>query len=167
SMKFEQQFRISPSLSWHDLEWIAGRTKLPLLVKGVLTREDAALACEHGAAGVIVSNHGGRQLDGVAASLDALPEVVEAVNGRIEVLVDGGVRRGTDILKALALGASAALVARPVAYGLAVAGEAGVADVLRLMRAEIELGLGLLGCPSPADVRRSHVEPGVAYDPPA
>ena len=96
---------ISPSLTWHDLEGSAGEAGMPLLVKGVLTAEDAVLACEHGAAGIVVSNHGGRQLDGVAATIDALPEVVEAVDGRIEVLVDGGIRRGSDVVKALALGA--------------------------------------------------------------
>ena len=110
---------ISPSLTWHDLERIAGEAGLPLLVKGVLTAEDAGLACEHGAAGIVVSNHGGRQLDGVAATIDALPEVVEAVDGRIEVLVDGGIRRGTDVVKALALGAQAVLAGRAVLWGLA------------------------------------------------
>jgi 4-hydroxymandelate oxidase len=116
---------------------------------------------------VLVSNHGGRQLDGVAASLDALPEVVAAVGGRCEVYVDGGIRRGTDVLKALALGARAALVARPIAAGLAVGGEQGVARVLEIFRAEIELGLALLGCTSPELVTRSHVEPTVPYDRPA
>jgi isopentenyl diphosphate isomerase/L-lactate dehydrogenase-like FMN-dependent dehydrogenase len=125
------------------------------------------LAVEHGAAAVYVSNHGGRQLDGVAAGLDALPEVVEAVGGRLEVYVDGGVRRGTDVLKALALGARAAFAGRAVASALAVGGESGVSRVLALLRDEIELGLGLLGCTSPDEVTRSHVEPTVPYDPPA
>src|SRR5205823_10795733 len=148
----------SPSLTWADLERIAGEAQLPLLVKGVLTAEDAALACEHGAAGVVVSNHGGRQLDGVAATIDALPEVVEAVDDRVEVLLDGGVRRGTDVLKALALGARAALVGRAAVWGLAVGGEQGVREVLELLRAEIELGLTHLGCRSPAEVTRAHVK---------
>jgi isopentenyl diphosphate isomerase/L-lactate dehydrogenase-like FMN-dependent dehydrogenase len=144
------------SLSWRDLEWLAGRG-LPVVVKGILTAEDAKLACEHGAAAVVVSNHGGRQLDGVPASIDALPEVVEAVEGRAEVLLDGGVRRGTDVLKALALGARAVLIGRAMLWGLAVDGEAGVRHVLELLRAEIDLGLALLGCASPGEVTRAHV----------
>ena len=167
AMTFAEQFQMTPSLTWRDLEWIASESKLPVVLKGLLTREDAALAVEHGAAGVIVSNHGGRQLDGVAASLDALPEVAEAVGGRCEVYVDGGFRRGTDVLKALALGARAAFAGRPVAAGLAVGGAAGVSGVLELFRAEIELGLALMGCTSPAEVARSHVEPTVPYDPPS
>jgi 4-hydroxymandelate oxidase len=146
-----------PTVSWRDLEWLAGYG-LPVVVKGLLTAEDAELACEHGAAAVVVSNHGGRQLDGVSASLDALEEVVAAVDGRAEVLLDGGVRRGTDVLKALALGARAVLIGRPMVWGLAVAGEEGVSDVLRMFRTEIELGLALLGCASPADVSRAHVQ---------
>jgi 4-hydroxymandelate oxidase len=167
AMTLAQQFRMSPSLTWRDLEWIAAESQLPVVLKGLLTREDALLAVEHGAAGIIVSNHGGRQLDGVAATLDALPEVVEAVAGRCEVYVDGGIRRGTDVLKALALGARAAFVARPVAAGLALAGEAGVARVLEIFRSEIEVGLALLGCTAPDQVSRSHVGATVPYDPPA
>ena len=144
-------------LSWRDLEWLAGYG-LPVVVKGLLTAEDAKLACEHGAAAVDVSNHGGRQLDGVSSSLDVLEEIVDAVDGRVEVLLDGGVRRGTDVLKALALGARAVLIGRAMLWGLAVAGEEGVADVLRLLRDEVELGLALLGCASPADVSRAHVQ---------
>jgi isopentenyl diphosphate isomerase/L-lactate dehydrogenase-like FMN-dependent dehydrogenase len=148
---------ISPSLTWHDLERIAGEAGLPLLVKGVLTAEDAHLACEHGAAGIVVSNHGGRQLDGVNATIDALPEVVEAVGDRLEVLVDGGVRRGTDVVKALALGARAVLVGRPVLWGLAADGERGVSRVLELLRAEIFTALQLVGCVTPADVSRDRI----------
>jgi len=165
TMTFSEQVQMSPSLTWRDLEWIAAASGMPIVLKGILTREDAALALEHGAAGIIVSNHGGRQLDGVAASLDALPEVVEAVDGHCEVYVDGGIRRGTDVLKALALGARAALTGRAIASGLAVGGEAGVLDVLTKLRDEIELGLALLGCTSPDGVTRSHVEPTVPYDP--
>lgn len=160
-------FETSPSLTWRDLEWVREETRLPLVVKGILTREDATLALEHGVDAIWVSNHGGRQLDGVAAGLDALPEVVEAVGGRCEVYVDGGVRRGGDVLKALALGADAAFAARAFACGLAVGGESGVAHVLALLLAEIELGLGLLGCTSPDQVTRAHVEPTVPYDAPA
>jgi 4-hydroxymandelate oxidase len=143
-------------LSWRDLEWLAGYGP-PVVVKGILTAEDARLACEHGAAAVVVSNHGGRQLDGVSSSLDALEEVVEAVDGRAEVLLDGGVRRGTDALKALALGARGVLIGRAMLWGLAARGEEGVAHVLQLLREEVELGLALLGCASPADVTRAHV----------
>jgi isopentenyl diphosphate isomerase/L-lactate dehydrogenase-like FMN-dependent dehydrogenase len=148
---------ISPSLTWHDLEQLAGEAGLPVLVKGVLTAEDAALACEHGAAGVVVSNHGGRQLDGVAATIDVLPEVVEAVGGRVEVIVDGGIRRGTDVVKALALGARAVLAGRAPLWGLAAAGEQGARHVLELLQAEILAALQLVGCPSPADVARDRV----------
>ena len=144
-------------LSWRDLEWLAGYG-LPVVVKGILTAEDARLACEHGAAAVVVSNHGGRQLDGVSSSLDVLEEVVDAIDGRAEVLLDGGVRRGTDVLKALALGARAVLIGRAMVWGLAAAGEEGVTDVLRLLQREVELGLALLGCASPADVSRAHVQ---------
>ncbi len=149
---------VDPTLTWRDLEWIRTATELPLAVKGVLTREDAVLAVEHGVDAVWVSNHGGRQLDGVAASIDALPEVVEAVGGRAEVYVDSGFRRGSDVVKALALGAQAAFVGRPIAAGLAVGGEAGVGQVLELLRAELELALGLVGCTRPADVTARHVQ---------
>jgi isopentenyl diphosphate isomerase/L-lactate dehydrogenase-like FMN-dependent dehydrogenase len=148
---------VDTTLTWRDLEWLRDTCPLPLLVKGVLTAEDALLAVEHGAAGVIVSNHGGRQLDGVAASLDALPEVVETLGERAEVLLDGGVRRGGDVLKALALGARAVLAGRAVVWGLATGGEQGVLQVLELLRGEIVLGLTHLGAPSPAEVTRAHV----------
>ena len=149
---------MSPSsLRWRDVERLSASTGLPVVLKGILTAEDALLACEHGAAAIVVSNHGGRQLDGVAATIDALPEIVEAVDGRIEVLVDGGIRRGTDVLKALALGARAVLVGRPALWGLAVDGEQGAARVLELLRAEIELALQLVGCRTPAELTRAHV----------
>ncbi len=148
----------TPALTWRDLEWIRDELQLPLVVKGVLTREDATLAVEHGVDAVWVSNHGGRQLDGVPAGLDALPEVVEAVGDRCEVYVDGGIRRGTDVLKALALGARAAFAGRAFACALAVEGEVGVAHALSLLKDEIELGLGLLGCTSPEQVTRAHVQ---------
>ena len=144
------------TMSWRDLEWLAGYG-LPVVVKGLLTAEDAQLACEHGAAAVVVSNHGGRQLDGVPATLDVLEEIVGAVDGRAEVYLDGGVRRGGDVLKALALGARATLIGRAMLWGLAVGGEEGVSDVLRTLQKEIQLGLALLGCTSPADVSRAHV----------
>jgi isopentenyl diphosphate isomerase/L-lactate dehydrogenase-like FMN-dependent dehydrogenase len=145
------------SLTWRDLEWLRSHTALPILVKGVLTAEDAVLATEAGVDGIVVSNHGGRQLDGVAASLDALPEVVEAAGERAEILLDGGVRRGTDVVKALALGARAVLVGRAALYGLAVDGADGVERVLGLLREEVELTLALCGCPSPEEVTRAHI----------
>jgi isopentenyl diphosphate isomerase/L-lactate dehydrogenase-like FMN-dependent dehydrogenase len=148
---------LDPTLTWDDVEEIASMSELPLLLKGILTAEDARLAADHGAAAAIVSNHGGRQLDGVPASLDALPEVVEAVGDRIPVLVDGGIRRGADVVKALALGASAALVGRPVVWGLAARGEDGARHVLELLREEVRLALALLGCPSPEAVTGAHV----------
>jgi isopentenyl diphosphate isomerase/L-lactate dehydrogenase-like FMN-dependent dehydrogenase len=148
---------MSASVTWKDVERFASLTGLPVVLKGILTAEDARLACENGAAAIVVSNHGGRQLDGVSATIDALPEIVEAVDGRIDVLLDGGVRRGTDVVKALALGARAVLVGRPALFGLAVDGEAGVTRVLELLRAEVALALQLVGCRTPADLTRSHV----------
>jgi 4-hydroxymandelate oxidase len=145
------------SLTWRDLEWLRSHTALPILVKGILTAEDAVLATEAGVDGIVVSNHGGRQLDGVAASLDALPEVVEAAGDRAEILLDGGVRRGTDVVKALALGTRAVLVGRAALYGLAVGGAEGVERVLGLLREEVELALALCGCPSPGEVTRAHI----------
>jgi isopentenyl diphosphate isomerase/L-lactate dehydrogenase-like FMN-dependent dehydrogenase len=149
--------QVSPSVTWDDVAALASETKLPVLLKGILTAEDALLAAEHGAAGIVVSNHGGRQLDGVPATIDVLPEIVDAVGGELEVLVDGGVRRGTDVVKALALGATAVLAGRAPLWGLAVAGEEGVRHVLELLRAEVELALQLLGCRSPAELARAHV----------
>jgi isopentenyl diphosphate isomerase/L-lactate dehydrogenase-like FMN-dependent dehydrogenase len=149
---------IDPALTWNDLEALCGRCDLPVLVKGVLTGEDAALAVEHGAAGIVVSNHGGRQLDAAPASLDALPEVVSVVDGRAEVLLDGGVRRGTDVVTALALGAQAVLVGRPALWGLAAAGEDGARRVLEILREEVELALALCGCAAPESVTREHVQ---------
>jgi 4-hydroxymandelate oxidase len=148
---------VDPTITWRDLEWLTSVTDLPVLIKGILTAEDAQLACEHGVAGVVVSNHGGRQLDGVPAGLDALPEVVETCAGQIPVLMDGGVTRGTDVVKALALGAQAVLVGRAALWGLAVDGEAGVRRVLELLREEVKLALTLLGCASPTAVRADHV----------
>jgi isopentenyl diphosphate isomerase/L-lactate dehydrogenase-like FMN-dependent dehydrogenase len=148
---------MSLSLTWSDLEDLASESSLPVLVKGLVTAEDATLAVEHGAAGVVVSNHGGRQLDRGLATGDALPEVVEAVEGRAAVLVDGGIRRGVDVVIALALGADAVLVGRPALWGLVAGGEEGAARVLGLLRAEFELALALCGCASPAELTRAHV----------
>jgi 4-hydroxymandelate oxidase len=149
---------LDASVSWRDLEWIASEGRLPVVLKGVVTADDAALAVEHGAAAIVVSNHGGRQLDGVPATLDSLPEVVDAVAGRVEVYVDGGIRRGADVAKALALGARAVLAGRAPVFGLAAAGEDGVRHVLELLRDELALALCLLGCASPEELTSAHVQ---------
>jgi len=143
--------------TWESLDWLVGATRLPVLVKGILTAEDGDLAAQHGVAGVIVSNHGGRQLDGVLSGIDALPEVVAGVAGRCEVFCDGGVRRGTDVLKAIALGARAVLVGRPVIWGLAVDGANGVADVLGLLHTEFGLAMALAGRTTVASIDASLV----------
>jgi isopentenyl diphosphate isomerase/L-lactate dehydrogenase-like FMN-dependent dehydrogenase len=145
------------AVTWADLRWIREVWRGPIIVKGVLTGDDARHAMDEGAVAVSVSNHGGRQLDGVQASLRALPEVVQAVNGRIEVLMDGGIRRGTDIIKALCLGARAVLCGRAYAYGLAAAGEAGVDRAIEILRADLERTLRLLGCASVAELDRSYI----------
>jgi isopentenyl diphosphate isomerase/L-lactate dehydrogenase-like FMN-dependent dehydrogenase len=158
AITIEETFDLmEPALSWSDLAELTADCAAPVLVKGVLTAEDGALAVEHGAAGVVVSNHGGRQLDRCLATADALPEVVDAVEGRAAVLVDGGIRRGVDVAIALALGADAVLVGRPALWGLAVGGEAGARRVLELLRAELELTLALCGCASPAELGRAHL----------
>jgi isopentenyl diphosphate isomerase/L-lactate dehydrogenase-like FMN-dependent dehydrogenase len=145
------------SLTWDALSWLRSITSLPVVVKGVMTAEDARLAVEHGAAAIIVSNHGGRQLDGVLATIEALPEVVDAVAGRCEVYLDGGVRRGTEVLKALALGARGVFIGRPVLWGLAVDGAAGAERVLALLRNELELAMALAGRPTLASIDRTLV----------
>jgi len=145
------------AVTWADFQWIREVWRGPIIVKGILTGDDARRAIDHGASAISVSNHGGRQLDCVPASLRALPEVVQAVNGQIEVLMDGGIRRGTDIVKALCLGAKAVLIGRAYAYGLAAAGEAGVARALEILRVDLERTLRLLGCPSVGALDRSYV----------
>jgi lactate 2-monooxygenase len=144
----------NPTLTWKDLEFIKRQTSLPILLKGILHPEDAKLAVEHGVDGLVVSNHGGRQVDGAIAAIDALPDVVDAVEGKIPVLMDSGIRRGSDILKALALGAKAVLVGRPYMYGLALAGEEGVKQVLRNLIADFDLTLALSGKTSAAELSR-------------
>ncbi len=143
--------------TWADLKWIREHWKGPIVIKGVLTADDARRAIDEGVVAISVSNHGGRQLDGLPASLRALPEVVEAVQGRIEVFMDGGIRRGTDIVKALCLGANAVLCGRAYAYGLAAAGEAGVDRAIEILRTDLERTLRLLGCDSVANLDRSYV----------
>ncbi len=148
---------VDPSLTWRDLEWLHETAGLPVIAKGILGAEDAGLAAEHGCAGVVVSNHGGRQLDRAIATLEALPEIVEAVGDRIEVYMDGGIRRGSEAAIALALGARAVMVGRPIVWGLAARGEEGVKHVLELLRDELALALALLGCASPDELGRAHV----------
>jgi 4-hydroxymandelate oxidase len=156
---FDQHARylFDPSVTWDVIGWLRSISPLPVLVKGVLTPDDAREAIDHGVDGIIVSNHGGRQLDGVEPTIVALPRVAEAVDGRVELLVDGGIRRGTDVLKALALGARAVLIGRAYLYGLAVGGEAGVRHVLDLLRGELELAMALSGRPSLAHIDRALV----------
>jgi 4-hydroxymandelate oxidase len=152
---------VNPSLTWRDLEWLHEAAGLPVIAKGILTAEDALLAVEHGCQAVVVSNHGGRQLDRAVASLDALPEVVDAVGGRAEILMDGGIRRGTDVAIALALGARAVLAGRAVVWGLAARGSDGVKHVLELLRDELLVALALLGSSSPDGLGHSHVAPAI------
>jgi isopentenyl diphosphate isomerase/L-lactate dehydrogenase-like FMN-dependent dehydrogenase len=148
----------NPSLSWNDLEFLRSRTTLPIALKGILHPADARMAREHGIEGVVVSNHGGRQIDGAIASLDALPPIAEAVGGDLDVLLDSGVRSGADVVKALALGADAVLLGRPYLWGLAIGGEAGVLAVLRAVLAELDLTLGLSGHGSPREL-----DPGLLW----
>jgi 4-hydroxymandelate oxidase len=143
---------LDPSLTWADVTWLRSITRLPILVKGIVRPDDALRAVDAGAAGVVVSNHGGRQLDTSPATIDVLPAIAEAVGDRAEILLDGGVRRGTDVLKAVALGARAVAIGRPVLWGLAAGGEDGLGRVLALLRAEIDLALALCGCSSIAEV---------------
>lgn len=144
-----------PTETWRDVEWLRSFTKVPLLLKGVMTADSARRGVAVGAAGIMVSNHGGRSLDGLPATIDALPEVVSAVGDQVPVLVDGGIRRGTDVVKALALGARAVLIGRPYLYGLAVGGPEGVSRVVSLLNQELRMSLKLLGRPSVANIDRS------------
>jgi 4-hydroxymandelate oxidase len=137
---------LNPSLTWKDIESIAGEVNVPVIVKGICRPDDALQAVQHGARGVIVSNHGGRQLDGAPATIEALPAVARALGGRVPVLVDGGIRRGTDVLKAIASGAKAVLVGRPLLWGLATGGETGVRGALEMLRKEFDLAMALCGC---------------------
>ncbi|NP_001242385.1 peroxisomal (S)-2-hydroxy-acid oxidase GLO5-like [Glycine max] len=149
--------QIDPSLNWKDIKWLQSITSLPILVKGVLTVEDTRIAIQAGAAGIIVSNHGARQLDYVPATIMALEEVVKAAQGKIPVFLDSGIRRGTDVFKALALGAAGVFIGRPVVFSLAADGEAGVRKVLQMLRDELELTMALSGCRSLKEITRDHV----------
>lgn len=143
---------LDPRLTWKEIEWLRSLTRLPVLLKGILNADDAARAVELGADGIVVSNHGGRNLDTLPATIDVLPEVAARVAGRVPVLVDGGIRRGTDVLKAIALGASAVLIGRPYLYGLAVGGAAGVTRVINILRREFEMAMALTGRTSVAEI---------------
>ena len=149
-----ENFTGSP-VTWADVEWLRSVTKLPVMLKGILNPDDAELAVESGVSGIIVSNHGARDLDTVPATIDALPRVADRVEGRIPVLMDGGIRRGTDVLKALAFGAEAVLIGRPFCYGLAVGGSRGVVKVVELLRREFEIAMALTGHTSIAGIDRS------------
>jgi isopentenyl diphosphate isomerase/L-lactate dehydrogenase-like FMN-dependent dehydrogenase len=153
---------LDASLTWDDLEWLRAQTKLPVLVKGIVRGDDAALAIKHGAAGVVVSNHGGRQLDTAPATIEALPGVVDAVEGKAPVFVDGGVRRGTDVIKAVALGATAVMVGRPILWGLAADGEEGALAVLEMLAAEFDLAMALCGARSVNEIRGDLVDSALA-----
>ncbi|MCC5636537.1 alpha-hydroxy-acid oxidizing protein [Nostoc sp. CHAB 5844] len=152
---FAQQ--LNPAVTWRDLEWLQSLSPLPLVLKGILRSDDAVRAVEHGAKAIVVSNHGGRQLDGAIASLDALAQIVAAVDNQAQVLLDGGIRRGTDILKALAVGAKAVLIGRPILWGLAVAGQVGVSHIISLLKDELSVAMALSGCTSIQDVDSSLV----------
>jgi 4-hydroxymandelate oxidase len=151
---------LDPALSWRDVAWLRSISRLPIILKGVVRGDDAARAVQEGVAGVIVSNHGGRQLDTAIPSIDALPDVVEAVGDAAEVYVDGGIRRGTDVIKALALGARAVLLGRPILWGLAVDGEPGVRRVLELLRDEIELAMALCGARNTGEITADLIATG-------
>eukprot|EP00455_Lapot_gusevi_P028082 TRINITY_DN2984_c0_g1_i3.p1 TRINITY_DN2984_c0_g1~~TRINITY_DN2984_c0_g1_i3.p1 ORF type:complete len:317 (+),score=92.45 TRINITY_DN2984_c0_g1_i3:76-1026(+) len=148
---------LDANLTWESVRWLKSVTKLPVFVKGVMTAEDTTLAIEFGADAIIVSNHGARQLDTVPATIEVLPEVVAAAAGRVEVYLDGGVRSGTDVFKALALGARAVFLGRPILYGLAAGGEAGVRRMLQILNDELKLAMALAGCKQISDINRQHV----------
>ncbi|MDB4960738.1 MAG: FMN-dependent alpha-hydroxy acid dehydrogenase [Myxococcales bacterium] len=150
---------LDPSLTWDAIGWLRSITTLPVIVKGLVRADDAVRAIEQGAAGVIVSNHGGRQLDASPATIDVLPRIVDALAGRGEVMIDGGLRRGADVIKALALGARAVFVGRPVLWGLAAGGREGVAGLLAMLRRELDLAMALCGCPDVASVTRDLIAP--------
>lgn len=150
--------QLDPGVTWKDLAWLRSLVPIPLVVKGILRPDDAIRAVEVGADAIIISNHGGRQLDGAIATIDAIAEIVAAVGDRTEILMDGGIRRGTDILKALALGAKAVLIGRPILWGLAVAGETGVQHVIEILRDELSLAMALSGCANLGDIDRSLVK---------
>ena len=151
------------SLSWKDVAWLVKFTKLPVICKGIMCAEDATKALGYGVKGILVSNHGARQLDGVTSTIEALPEIVAAVQGQVDVYLDGGIRRGTDIFKALALGAKAVFIGRPVLYGLTYDGQAGVERVLEILQDEFVRAMRLAGCPAISDITANHIAWEGAY----
>jgi 4-hydroxymandelate oxidase len=148
---------LDPSLTWDAIAWLKSITRLPIVVKGIVRPDDAVRAIEHGAAGIVVSNHGGRQLDSSPATIDVLPRIANAVAGRAEILLDGGIRRGADVIKAIALGARAVLVGRPILWGLAAGGRSGVVAALAMLRRELDLAMALCGCPDVTTMTRDLV----------
>ncbi|MEP7188013.1 MAG: alpha-hydroxy acid oxidase [Roseiflexaceae bacterium] len=146
------------AITWSDIEWLRTLTSLPIILKGIMTSEDAQLAVEHGVEGLVVSNHGGRQLDGTLPTVEALPEIIEAVDNKVEVYLDGGIRRGTDVIKAIALGAKAVLLGRAYLWGLAVDGQQGVESILGIFKSEIDCAMAQLGCKSISDIDRSVID---------
>ncbi|MQF68956.1 alpha-hydroxy-acid oxidizing protein [SAR202 cluster bacterium AD-804-J14_MRT_500m] len=146
-----------PAATWADLEWLSSSTKLPLIIKGIMTGEDGLLCANYGAKGLIVSNHGARNLDSTFATIEVLPEIADAVDQRLEIYLDGGIRRGTDIFKAIALGARAVLIGRPIFWGLAVGGEAGVTKVLNILRDELDSTMAFCGTPDTDSINRSYI----------
>ncbi|KAM3846561.1 2-Hydroxyacid oxidase 2 [Vipera latastei] len=149
---------IDPSINWNDITWLQSLTQLPIIIKGILTKEDAELAVRHGVQGIIVSNHGGRQLDGVLPTIAALVEVTTAVQGKIEVYLDGGIRTGNDVLKALALGAKCVFIGRPTVWGLAYKGKEGLQEVLKILKDEFCLSMALTGCKNVSEIGRHLVQ---------
>ncbi|XP_044889297.1 hydroxyacid oxidase 2 isoform X1 [Felis catus] len=158
SMPYFQMSPIDSSICWNDLSWLQSITRLPIILKGILTKEDAELAVKHNIHGIIVSNHGGRQLDDVLASIDALAEVVAAVKGKMEVYLDGGIRTGNDVLKALALGAKCVFLGRPILWGLAYKGEDGVKELLNIIKNEFHTSMALTGCQSVAEISQDMIQ---------
>ncbi|KFP06070.1 Hydroxyacid oxidase 1, partial [Calypte anna] len=146
---------IDPSINWEDIKWLRGLTSLPIIVKGILRADDAKEAVKIGVNGILVSNHGARQLDGVPATIDVLPEITEAVEGKVEVFLDGGVRKGTDVIKALALGAKAVFIGRPLIWGLVYQGEEGAKEVLQMLKEEFRLAMALSGCQRVEEIGRT------------
>lgn len=149
---------LDPTLTWNDIDWLRSVSPLPIVLKGIMRHEDAKLAVQHGAKAIVVSNHGGRQLDDTVGTIDVLPEVVEAVRGQVEILVDGGIMRGTDVLKALALGAHAVLLGRPILWGLAISGLQGVRAVLDQLRMELDSAMALAGRRTLSEIDRTLIE---------
>jgi len=150
---------LDAALSWKDVEWLRSVSKIPLVLKGVMNPDDADIAAKSGVAGIIVSNHGGRNLDTLPATIDALPQVADKVAGRMPVFMDGGIRRGTDVVKALALGANAVFIGRPFLYGLAAAGEAGVTKVINILQREFQMAMALTGRTNVSSIDRSVIWP--------